>query len=126
MPMKTFIPVSLVVAVCASAALPGGGNAQTYTAYSYFHNLTLKDTGMKVDRKSTRLNSSHLGISYAVFCLKKKKKELNSCVRLFSYIHFLYLKLSRCYFLFTYKLSDQIPFCGLQLTWSHMMLATFG
>src|SRR5262245_38286594 len=28
----------------------------------------------KIDRKSTRLNSSHLGISYAVFCLKKKKK----------------------------------------------------
>src|SRR5262245_64189875 len=28
-----------------------------------------------LDRKSTRLNSSHLGISYAVFCLKKKKKE---------------------------------------------------
>src|SRR5258705_6867119 len=27
------------------------------------------------DRKSTRLNSSHLGISYAVFCLKKKKQE---------------------------------------------------
>src|SRR5262245_62878045 len=27
------------------------------------------------DRKSTRLNSSHLGISYAVFCLKKKKKQ---------------------------------------------------
>src|SRR5947199_6662016 len=27
------------------------------------------------DRKSTRLNSSHLGISYAVFCLKKKKSR---------------------------------------------------
>src|SRR5258705_4682696 len=27
------------------------------------------------DRKSTRLNSSHLGISYAVFCLKKKKRH---------------------------------------------------
>src|SRR5947199_10222250 len=27
------------------------------------------------DRKSTRLNSSHLGISYAVFCLKKKKDD---------------------------------------------------
>src|SRR5438045_7012371 len=27
------------------------------------------------DRKSTRLNSSHLGISYAVFCLKKKKQK---------------------------------------------------
>src|SRR2546426_6243281 len=29
----------------------------------------------QVDRKSTRLNSSHLVISYAVFCLKKKKKK---------------------------------------------------
>src|SRR3712207_7429727 len=29
-----------------------------------------------VDRKSTRLNSSHANISYAVFCLKKKKKYL--------------------------------------------------
>src|SRR5262245_65107492 len=28
-----------------------------------------------VDRKSTRLNSSHLGISYAVFCLKKKTRQ---------------------------------------------------
>src|SRR5256885_7440695 len=30
----------------------------------------------RADRKSTRLNSSHLVISYAVFCLKKKKKKL--------------------------------------------------
>src|SRR5436305_11649389 len=30
------------------------------------------------DRKSTRLNSSHVRISYAVFCLKKKKKELHN------------------------------------------------
>src|SRR5256885_6420243 len=30
-----------------------------------------------LDRKSTRLNSSHLVISYAVFCLKKKKKYYN-------------------------------------------------
>src|SRR3712207_7078068 len=29
----------------------------------------------RVDRKSTRLNSSHANISYAVFCLKKKKKS---------------------------------------------------
>src|SRR5207249_12027141 len=29
----------------------------------------------RVDRKSTRLNSSHVSISYAVFCLKKKKKK---------------------------------------------------
>src|SRR5256885_10472937 len=32
-----------------------------------------RDGGWRVDRKSTRLNSSHLVISYAVFCLKKKK-----------------------------------------------------
>src|SRR3712207_7101745 len=31
--------------------------------------------GAQEDRKSTRLNSSHANISYAVFCLKKKKKE---------------------------------------------------
>src|SRR2546426_3011406 len=43
------------------------------------------------DRKSTRLNSSHLVISYAVFCLKKKKKknkkqhELRLCVRIMVY-----------------------------------------
>src|SRR5256885_8704714 len=34
--------------------------------------------GRARDRKSTRLNSSHLVISYAVFCLKKKKKRANS------------------------------------------------
>src|SRR5438309_2803496 len=32
-------------------------------------------SGAKADRKSTRLNSSHSSISYAVFCLKKKKKK---------------------------------------------------
>src|SRR5437868_11121383 len=31
------------------------------------------DTARMIDRKSTRLNSSHVSISYAVFCLKKKK-----------------------------------------------------
>src|SRR2546427_6820138 len=38
----------------------------------YLYTLTLTD----VDRKSTRLNSSHSQISYAVFCLKKKKKKM--------------------------------------------------
>src|SRR5438132_11589578 len=33
--------------------------------------------GGLLDRKSTRLNSSHTVISYAVFCLKKKKKKIN-------------------------------------------------
>src|SRR5256885_10470440 len=34
--------------------------------------------GAHLDRKSTRLNSSHLVISYAVFCLKKKKKTYST------------------------------------------------
>src|SRR5262245_63986917 len=38
------------------------------------------DLGPDLDRKSTRLNSSHLGISYAVFCLKKKKKNTNMSI----------------------------------------------
>src|SRR3989442_10129848 len=33
-------------------------------------------SGLLEDRKSTRLNSSHVRISYAVFCLKKKKKKI--------------------------------------------------
>src|SRR5437868_10314581 len=33
---------------------------------------------LKGDRKSTRLNSSHVSISYAVFCLKKKKNKLDN------------------------------------------------
>src|SRR5690348_17844179 len=37
------------------------------------------DRGRRRDRKSTRLNSSHPSISYAVFCLKKKIKDKDSC-----------------------------------------------
>src|SRR5690554_6475247 len=39
--------------------------------------LLLEDLGTHTDRKSTRLNSSHVRISYAVFCLKKKNKKKN-------------------------------------------------
>src|SRR5256885_3810968 len=39
-----------------------------------FHSAEDDDTCLLRDRKSTRLNSSHLVISYAVFCLKKKNK----------------------------------------------------
>src|SRR5437660_3397561 len=42
---------------------------------------TLTDVSevVKTDRKSTRLNSSHVAISYAVFCLKKKTREQPRC-----------------------------------------------
>src|SRR5690625_6145598 len=42
---------------------------------TFFLRLT---THKKTDRKSTRLNSSHVAISYAVFCLKKKKQKQNT------------------------------------------------
>src|SRR5699024_12122225 len=41
-------------------------------------NRTTDGKGLVSDRKSTRLNSSHVSISYAVFCLKKKKKNKNN------------------------------------------------
>src|ERR1035438_7460838 len=37
---------------------------------------------IRLDRKSTRLNSSHLGISYAVFCLEKKNTQFNAGLHL--------------------------------------------
>src|SRR5256885_10587862 len=43
-------------------------------------NAQLSADAVPIDRKSTRLNSSHLVISYAVFCLKKKKKNTTDCV----------------------------------------------
>src|SRR2546429_6861351 len=43
-----------------------------YKSVKYLTRLTITDN-LKQDRKSTRLNSSHGYISYAVFCLKKKK-----------------------------------------------------
>src|SRR5258705_12776753 len=52
------------------------GNAPSATAGICFPNTykvsSLQSSDFLGDRKSTRLNSSHLGISYAVFCLKKK------------------------------------------------------
>src|SRR3712207_7350214 len=40
--------------------------------------VNLDGRGERVDRKSTRLNSSHANISYAVFCLKKKKHHFTA------------------------------------------------
>src|SRR3989442_9929405 len=55
-------------------ALTSGASAGA-TAVAY--GLTWKPGDEIIDRKSTRLNSSHVRISYAVFCLKKKKITMN-------------------------------------------------
>src|SRR5690625_6301286 len=59
----------------AWAAVIGGGAIAVSGVIEQGEQLTAATTPHKRDRKSTRLNSSHVAISYAVFCLKKKKKQ---------------------------------------------------
>src|SRR5436190_6922247 len=56
-------------------ALPGWGDL------GYPPNLGHPLAAVFADRKSTRLNSSHTVISYAVFCLKKKKKKQRASIQ---------------------------------------------
>src|SRR5580698_10090928 len=59
-----------------------------------FYHLTHIPTASQRDRKSTRLNSSHMSISYAVFCLKKKNKYLFT-ILLFLFFHLFNLLILR-------------------------------
>src|SRR5256885_2414438 len=67
-----------------SASGASGSVFRRFAARSTFSIVSVKCSsvpslpllGLKIDRKSTRLNSSHLVISYAVFCLKKKNDHL--------------------------------------------------
>src|SRR5256885_6314457 len=69
----------------------GGGTDWGGAALGGFHaagrcrHPGARSVGAEGDRKSTRLNSSHLVISYAVFCLKKKKKYILMVVLLMSH-----------------------------------------
>src|SRR5256885_10922280 len=54
---------------------PFNSSVPRKTANSKTWTLGLDSETSGIDRKSTRLNSSHLVISYAVFCLKKKSKK---------------------------------------------------
>src|SRR5437763_8120315 len=63
---------------CWAITWPADVMTSTSRALASFTNVTsgsrVQASTARVDRKSTRLNSSHRCISYAVFCLKKKKK----------------------------------------------------
>src|SRR3989442_7917263 len=59
------------------------GGAPRYESATRMCSLT-GGSVMGTDRKSTRLNSSHVRISYAVFCLKKKKKRAVRMLRGFT------------------------------------------
>src|SRR2546426_3319158 len=57
---------------------PAGADAPRAPAEQESALHSAASAGRRRDRKSTRLNSSHLVISYAVFCLKKKKQKIRS------------------------------------------------
>src|SRR5438876_6177306 len=86
------IPAGIVPPVCIlefdgdiTDWLVRDGVAKPFAPWACFHTsmftMDLEDVTCgiiaRTDRKSTRLNSSHPSISYAVFCLKKKKKKNN-------------------------------------------------
>src|SRR5205814_6764316 len=61
------LPACAAVTISCASNASGGNSSTTDTE----PNKMACVTKLRRDRKSTRLNSSHLGISYAVFCLKK-------------------------------------------------------
>src|SRR5439155_26554336 len=65
-PRSTLFPYTTLFRSNTSKNIMVGGRTRYNDRFDLLHNT---------DRKSTRLNSSHVAISYAVFCLKKKKKK---------------------------------------------------
>src|SRR5947209_12483935 len=90
-PTTSIYTLSLHDALPISALSAGGASPKTVQCLARHSTITLTmdrhthlnlmdetaalDALPALDRKSTRLNSSHANISYAVFCLKKKKRE---------------------------------------------------
>src|SRR3712207_7780968 len=80
-PRSTLFPYTTLFRSPARTRGPGGGRgwpkpsaASTRDVGRGFSPPPPREGGGSQDRKSTRLNSSHANISYAVFCLKKKKQ----------------------------------------------------
>src|SRR3712207_7076416 len=72
-PARLMSAGALTLAAISCGAVFMGANSYIGNAPNFMVYAIAKDAG---DRKSTRLNSSHANISYAVFCLKKKKITL--------------------------------------------------
>src|SRR3712207_7119762 len=84
-PRSTLFPYTTLFRSCHKSLTPWAASPATIshgdpvvaaTAMATKPDATPTSTAT-TDRKSTRLNSSHANISYAVFCLKKKKKQKN-------------------------------------------------
>src|SRR5690242_21288998 len=79
--------------------------SQGFIKFSRPEDLTLQPVRLSAlfeDRKSTRLNSSHMSISYAVFCLKKKKSNINHTSHRMSYTNLHPPTATNCPFLSTF------------------------
>src|SRR2546426_6489250 len=73
------LPISIMIAApvgCMTSSRRKGARMRAARPETY----SVAASARPRDRKSTRLNSSHLVISYAVFCLKKKKKKQKGIV----------------------------------------------
>src|SRR5262245_62954391 len=74
-PRSTLFPYTTLFRSTGRQCAKAAGRARRRAAHQPRQRLPGAAQRPRGDRKSTRLNSSHLGISYAVFCLKKKKKK---------------------------------------------------
>src|SRR5690348_18072703 len=79
-PRSTLFPYTTLFRSVGELVAENEARGATLVASLHAVDLALK-WFPRLDRKSTRLNSSHPSISYAVFCLKKKKKRSASAIR---------------------------------------------
>src|SRR2546427_6683470 len=78
-PRSTLFPYTTLF---RSRSGPSGGYGVSVTSKPPRTRNRSSPSGRAADRKSTRLNSSHSQISYAVFCLKKKKRHVETAAHL--------------------------------------------
>src|SRR5256885_12151344 len=87
-PRSTLFPYTTLFRSCTPEPRSPGkvlnDSFRTSHALNESFKTRAEPSGLDRDRKSTRLNSSHLVISYAVFCLKKKKKQCPTLVHQWS------------------------------------------
>src|SRR5256885_11380818 len=92
-PRSTLFPYTTLFRSAGSEGIAHIPDAvRTWLAEFLFEDFAVLGLFVHADRKSTRLNSSHLVISYAVFCLKKKKKlpviHLHSTINVYSHMFY--------------------------------------
>src|SRR5258707_5001095 len=90
-PRSTLFPYTTLFRSTAVSDQPGNFLDSTWTdCFAAQINDTGNTAHKSEDQKSTRLNSSHANISYAVFCLKKKKKYITIKVTPFCVIYLVF------------------------------------